>query len=227
MQIQTLKVETRKPHGTREAARLRNTGRIPGIIYGHNQTPETIAVDRHQIEGFLSHGAHLANVEMDGRTQACLLKDVQYDHLGSTPIHVDFARIDLNERVVVKVPIELRGHAKGLNEGGAISQQLIDLEVECLPLNIPTSIRVNIAHVGLNDTVHVRDIELPAGVICKLDPDAIVVICREVTEHLEVPTAPVEEGAAAEPEVIAKGKIEKEGEAEAAGAEKAEKKEKK
>ena len=219
MQVETVKAQSREAKGKRTVARLRKTGMIPGIVYGRGQSPEAIALDRHDLEGLLAHGTHIANVEVGGKTQACLLKDVQYDHLGSTPVHVDFTRVDLNERVRVRVPLELRGHAKGVTEGGSISQQLIDLEVECLPLAIPDSIRVNIANVGLTDIVKVRDIEMPEGVTSVQDPETIVVTCREILVPVEPApgTAPVEAGAA-EPEVIAKGKIEKEGEGEAAAA---------
>src|SRR5437867_634046 len=171
MQVETVKAKPREPKGKRNVARLRKTGMIPGIVYGRGQSPEAIALDRHELEGLLAHGTHVANVEVDGRAQACLLKEVQYDHLGSTPMHVDFTRVDLNERVRVRVPLELRGHAKGVTEGGSISQQIIDVEVECLPLAIPDSIRVNIANVALNDILKVRDIEMPEGVTPMQDPE--------------------------------------------------------
>ena len=223
MQIETIKASKREEYGKRPVARLRKSGAIPGIMYGHGEAPLPIAVDRHAIELMLAHGGHIANIELGGQTQACLIKDVQYDHLGATPLHVDFARIDLNQRVTVRVPLELRGHAKGQAAGGAIAQLLIDLEVECLAMDIPDLIRVNIADLDLNQALHVREIALPEGVACRLDPETIIAVCREVTAPVEPAPGAAVEPTTAEPEVIAKGKVEKEGEGEAA-AEKPEKK---
>lgn len=210
MEIKTLKAESRDPHGSRAVQRMRRKGRIPGIIYGHKQTPQPILLDRHELERELEQGAHLFTVAVGSKNETCLVKDVQYDHLGIEALHIDFARVDLNERVKVKVPIELRGHAKGQSEGGVVSQQIMDLEVECLVTAIPESIRVPIADLALNQMIHVREIALPQGVTALADPEGIVVICREaLVVEAAVPGEGVE--AATEPEVIAKGKVEEEG----------------
>jgi len=213
MQVESISVETRDPHGTRTARRLRGTGRVPGIVYGHGQPPEAISVDLKTLERLVAHGTHVVNLAVGPKTESCLVRDVQFDHLGTNPVHVDFSRIDLNERVTVKVPLELRGHAKGQNEGGTVTQVMIDLEVECLAMNIPSVIRVNIAELSVNQFIHVKELSLPEGVVSKQDGELIVVSCREVTAPVETPAATAEAAAApAEPEVIAKGKIEKEGE---------------
>src|SRR5215470_13239622 len=213
MEIKTLKAEQRDPHGSRAVQRLRKSGRVPGIIYGHKQIPQSIALDRHELEHELELGVHLINVDLGGKAETCLIKDVQYDHLGIEPMHIDFARVDLTERVRVKVPLELRGHAKGVAAGGVVTQQLMELDVECLVTAIPGSIRVNIADLELNQMLHVREVQMPEGVRPLVDPEGIVVMCREPL----IEAAPVvAEGAVAEgpaePEVIAKGKLPVEGE---------------
>lgn len=213
MQVESINVKNRDPHGTRTARRLRKAGQVPGIMYGHGQPPQAISVDEKSLERLVSRGTHVVNIEMDGRTESCLLRDVQFDHVGTNPVHVDFSRIDLNERVTVKVPLELRGHAKGQNEGGTVTQVIVDLEVECLAMNIPQTIRVNIADLGVNQFIHVKELVLPEGVTTRIDGELIVASCREVTAPVETAVATAEAAAApAEPEVIAKGKIEKEGE---------------
>lgn len=214
MQVETIKAEPRSELGTRAVRRLREAGRIPATVYGHGEAPLNISLVVRDVQTVVAHGTHVLNVDMGGKLQACLLKDVQFDHLGAIPMHVDFSRIDLNERVRVKVPLEMRGQAKGLGEGGSIEQQIIDLEVECLAVNIPDSIRVNVTNLGVHQALHVRELELPEGVTAVHDGDSIVVLCREITE--KAAAAPAVEGAegAAEPEVIAKGKVEKEGEEE-------------
>lgn len=216
MEIKTIKASRRDPHGSRSAKRLRRSGQVPGIVYGHKQDPEAIALDRALVEHELESGAHIVQLDLGGRSETCLIKDVQFDHLGIELQHIDFARVDLNERVRVKVPIELRGHAKGQEKGGVVSQQLMEIEVECLVTAIPSQLRVPIADLDLNQMLHIREVTLPEGVRAVGDPEAIVVMCREPLAAVETPAATeaAAEGAA-EPEVITKGKAAKEGEEEA------------
>lgn len=210
MEVKSLKAEIRKPGGSREAARLRRAGRVPGVIYGHKQAAASIALDPKLLEREIEHGAHLFTIEMGGKNETCLLKDVQYDHLGLHAMHVDFIRVDLNERVKVKVPLELRGTAKGVADGGVVTQLMMDIEIECQVAAIPDNIRVNIADLALNQMIHVRELPLPAGFKALGDAEAIVVMCREPLAAVEA-VAPVEGATAAEPEVIAKGKAPEEG----------------
>ncbi|MFO0973124.1 MAG: 50S ribosomal protein L25 [Phycisphaerae bacterium] len=213
MENQMLKAEARKTAGSREAARLRKAGQVPGIVYGHKQTPAAIAVDPKQLERQIAAGGHLFTLDLSGKRETCLLKDVQYDALGLHPVHVDFVRVDLNEKVKVKVPLELRGPAKGQAEGGVVSQMMMDLEVECLVSSIPGSIRVSITELGLNQMLHVRELPLPSGVRALADAEVIVAMCREPLAVAETPVAAAEGVTATEPEVIAKGKLPEEGEA--------------
>jgi len=137
---------------------------------------------------------------------------VQYDHLQQTPVHVDLMRVDVSERVRVKVPIELRGRPKGTMEGGTLVSVLTELDVECLLLNIPESLRVKVDHLELNDMVHVREIQVPPDVTVLNAPDEIVAVVHPPrgTTTAEAEAA-LPEGTA-EPEIIAKGKEETEGE---------------
>src|SRR5262245_51195554 len=105
--------------GSRAVRRLRAEGRIPAIMYGHGQDPAMLSIDLHEFDGLLRHGAHgLLDVQMDGATESAVIKDVQYDVYGREVLHVDFARISRDERVVVEVPIVLKGTAAGVAEGG-------------------------------------------------------------------------------------------------------------
>ena len=97
------------------------------------------------------------------------MKEVQYDHLGIEVIHVDFARVSLDEKVEVTVPLELKGTPKGEAEGGVLSQIMNELEVECLVTDIPDVIRVNVSEMKLDDVLHIKDLKLPAGVVaCRM-----------------------------------------------------------
>ena len=211
MEIQTLKVDQRTPAGSRAAARLRRAGKLPAIIYGHKLEPVGLTLDRHAVEMQLAHGAHLINLEMEGRKQPCLIKDVQYDHLGSTPIHVDLTRVELDERVKVRVPIEVRGHAKGVAEGGVLFLDVAEVEVECKVAEIPDKIRVDVGDLELDQVLHVKDLELPAGMVAITDSESVVAMVKmPAVKAAEVAEATDGTPAAAEgePEVIAKGKAE-------------------
>ena len=90
MEIATLQAERRQAGGTRAAQRLRRTGKLPGVIYGHHEDPETVAVNAHDLNVLLEHGAHVVQLDVDGSKTQVLIKDVQLDHLGASLVHVDF-----------------------------------------------------------------------------------------------------------------------------------------
>jgi len=210
-----LAVVARSERGSRANKRLRDSGKVPGVIYGHKKQVLSVAMDRHDLVHHLSRGAHVFDLSLEGNSETVLVKDVQYDHLGEQVIHVDFNRVSVDERVKVSVPIELKGTPKEA-EGGVLTQVLANLEVECLVLEIPEVIRHNVSEMKLDDVLHVRDLVLPPGVKALQDGELIVATVKEVKEVL--PAAPeAAEAAAAEPEVI--GRKPEEGEEEAAAAE--------
>lgn len=217
MQIANIKGERREPGGRHANERLRRRGLVPAIVYGHGEKPETVALSARDLEQALEDLAHVVSVETGGKPQQYLIKDVQFDHLQKRPLHVDLMRVDATERVKVKVPLELRGDAKGASQGGVLVQLIGDLDVECLLLAIPDSIRVNVSELGLNQSLHVRELEMPEGVKALHHPEEIVVVCRPPRAEVPVAAAPVEgaEGPA-EPEVIGRVAKEKEGEGEGA-----------
>jgi len=202
MELTTLHCEPRRAAGSRANARLRRSGKVPGIVYGHGEEPIPVAMARHDLEQLLHHGAHLLELHLGGTTQRVLIKEVQYDHLGVTPIHVDLARVSLDERVRVTVPLELRGEPKGVREGGILDQNIAELDIECLVTQIPENIRVNIADMGLDQMLYVKDIQVPEGVRVLTSPELVVCSIRKPLE--EAPAAEPTEAAAAEPELIRK-----------------------
>ncbi len=107
---------------------------------------------------------------------------MQYDHLGMEVIHVDFARVSLDEKVKVTVPVELKGTPKGEADGGVLQQIIKELEVECLVTEIPEAIRHNVSEMALNDVVHIKDLKLPTGVKVLQDGDLIVATVKEIIE---------------------------------------------
>jgi large subunit ribosomal protein L25 len=213
METATIQGEARTPGGHHETKRLRKRGMVPAVIYGHGKAPETVSMSLHDTELALEHTAHVIRLKIDGREQEYLVKEVQFDHLQKTPIHVDLMRVKENERVHVKVPVELRGTPLGATEGGNLVQVISDLEVDCLLRKIPESIRAQVDHLGLNESLHVRELTLPPDVtVIHHTPDDIVAVVhppRGMTSA-EIEALEGEEGAAsAEPEVIGKGKEDK------------------
>jgi len=208
MESTTIKAAAREARGKKAAAKLRATGMLPGIIYGHKEEPRAVALPAHDVELAVTHGVHLLRVELDGRSEQYLLKEVQYDHLGAELIHVDLARVSLDERVRVKVPVELKGTPKGVHEGGILDQMIVDLDVECLVTQIPDQIRVVVNDLGVGQAVHLKDLEPPPGVRALGNPEEIVCMVRMLATAAAAEAPAAEAEAAAEPEVIGRGKEE-------------------
>jgi large subunit ribosomal protein L25 len=210
-------IKTRKELGTRANRRLRESGMIPGVIYGHKEAIVPVTLPKKEVVDHLNHGAHLFDLSLDGKNEKVLVKEVQYDHLGMEVIHVDFARVSLDEKVKVSIPLELKGTPKGEAEGAVLQQIISELEIECLVTDIPDAVRHNVSDMEKDSVLHIKDLKLPPGVRCLQDEDLIVATVKEIAEE-EVATEAAE--GSAEPEVIGKGKEEEaaEGEAPAAGA---------
>lgn len=197
---QSITAEARKELGSRANKRLRDTGKLPGVVYGHKQDVVPVTLPKKEVVTHLNHGTHLFNLSIDGKSETVLVKEVQYDHLGIEVIHVDFARVDLNETVEVVVPLELKGNPKGESDGAKLQQLIADLHIECLVTDIPDAIRHNVNDMAKDSLLHVKDLTLPKGVKVLLDGEVILATCREIIET---------ESAAevvAEPEIIGKKK---------------------
>ena len=219
MESGIIKGQKREPAGRRAAKRLREKGLVPGIIYGHGEAPVAVALDGEQLTDQLHHGAHLIDLDVDGTASKLLVKEVQYDHMNEDITHVDLARVSLDERVTVTVPLRFRGTPVGVKvDGGQLLTPLAQIEVECLVIAIPDEIKVNVADLKIGDQVTVGKLELPEGVRALLNADQVVALVAEpLAEEVVAPVAAAAEGAPTEPEVI-KRKAEEEGEAAAEGA---------
>lgn len=211
-----LKAEVREQTGSKHAAKVRNSGRIPAIVYGHQQAPTAISLDSRDFVKGLHHGQRLMDVQIGRKKQKILVKDVQYDYLGRDIIHVDLIRVDVAEIVTVRVPIELKGTAAGTHEGGIIEEHADHVGVECKVLDIPDTLVVSVKEVGVGDSLHASDIELPEGVKLASPAETLIVTCHLVAAAKTAEE--VEEETPAGPEVI--GEAEKvEGEEEKEGGE--------
>jgi large subunit ribosomal protein L25 len=195
---ETIKCAPRENVGTKASRRLRDGGWVPAIIYGHNQPSKSVALMLHDVKLAVSHGWRVVTLDLEGDDNSVLIKEVQYDHLHATPIHVDLTRVSLDERVEVTVPLILRGTPSGAKDGGVLSQSLTELQIECLAAQIPESIRINVANLGIDDSLHVRDIEAPDGArILTREDDLVAAVAVVLEEEIEE-----EEPESREPEVI-------------------------
>lgn len=214
----TLQATIRDRLGSRYSRRVREEGGLPAIVYGHGETPMPIALNAHNALREFHSGHKVFQLDIDGRKDGkahfVLLKEVQFDHLGTNIVHCDFARVDLNERIETRVSLSFVGEAKGLASAGAIMMHPNEvIEIECLITNLPEHIDVDVSEMEVGDIVHARDIKLPLNTMVLLtDPEAIVAqIVVQVEQEEEGEGAEVD-ATGAEPEVVGKKKEEDEDE---------------
>lgn len=198
-----LNVKKRERQGKKATRRLRSTGVIPAILYGHKEANVNLTVAGSELGPVLRHGGRLVELRGDVSEKA-LIRELQWDVYGTHVLHVDFARVSEHEKVHLTVPVELRGDAAGVKEGGIIEQPIHEVEIECPASAIPEKIIVKIADLHLNQSLTVADIVPPDQVKILDDAELVVVTCHP-------PVAEAEEGAkegGAEPEII--GRVAKE-----------------
>ena len=204
--------EKRSALGSRANVRLRKQGSVPAVVYGHGQENSLLQLNTKEFTRHIAHGTHLFNLSFDGHSESVLLKDVQWDTFGKELLHVDFARVDLNERVTVTVSIELKGDPIGEKDGGVLQQILNELELDVVVTEIPDVITVDVSGLKKDDEIRVSDLKLGGSIKILTDEDQLI---AKVEELAEVEETPGEEGSA-EPEVIGKSKEDEAAEAEAA-----------
>jgi large subunit ribosomal protein L25 len=211
MEVDKITATKRTETGTRRMRKIREKGLIPAIIYGHKTETVNINVSKDDLMRYLRSGKHMVDVQLEGTKERALLKEIQYDALGDHVIHVDFARIAMDEEVTVSVPIALSGTAVGVTHGGILQHIIKEIQVKCLPGDIPDSIPLRINDLDIDAIVHIKDLSPTPRVKYLGDPEQIVLlIVKPVIEEEVAPAAAPAEAAAAEPEVLTKRKPEEE-----------------
>lgn len=190
MEINVMEARRRELKSTRHSRRLRQSGRIPGVLYGRQQPVVMLDVDTGDLTDFLHGSGRVLSIQLaDATGENAMIKEVQWDHLGERIYHVDFGRIDLEEPVEVKVSIEIVGLAAGVVSGGGIMVHgTRTLKVRCLPLAIPESIELPVAKMVIGDSVTIGDLALPEGVGLASDVlgESMVVAVVSKTAEAEV-----------------------------------------
>ncbi len=199
MEILALPTQPRKDLGKRHTARLRKSGLVPGIIYGHKQDPVAVTMTEDDLTSVLRHHARLVELKLGSGVETALIKEVQHDYLGRAVLHVDFERVNRDEKIEIEVSVELKGTAPST---GVLDQPLHVLTIECLAIEVPESIKVNIGTLTLGQAIHVKELVLPAGVRVLDEADAIVVQLKAPIGDTETPgVGPAAEGGV-EPEIV-------------------------
>jgi len=194
---------------------LRRSGKIPAVIYGPGKEPLSVAVDPKSIKNILySESGHntIFTASVDGKENAnAMVKDYQTDPVVGNLIHADFFEIAMDKLLELTVNIEIVGEAQGVKlDGGIMDLVTRSIQVECLPADIPESIKVDVSALKINDYIRVKDVQSVSNVRILTDPEVVIVtIVPPIKEEAPV-EAPAE---TAEPEVIKKGKVAEEGEA--------------
>ncbi len=200
-----LKVEARSETGKRNAKRARLAGKIPAILYGHKKDNVSLYVGTDDFSAVVRHGSHVVQL-VGAVSEKAFVKALQWDTFGKDVLHIDFTRVSEHEKVKLVVPVELRGDAEGLKQGGIVRLHVHELEVECEAEAIPEKISIKVNSLKLDDMLKVSDLVLPAGVIVLAEPEELLVDCVIPVEVEETDATT----AAAEPEVIGRKKEEDE-----------------
>jgi large subunit ribosomal protein L25 len=196
---------------------LRREGKIPGIYYGHGEPNIPVAMTELVLRPlYKTSHTHVINLNLsDGSKKMCILRDIQFDPLTDRPIHFDLYGLKEHEELTISVPVVLKGSPKGVKDGGLLQQVLHKVKISCLPKHIPDQIEINVEELDMNQSIHVRDINVPNvqmaeqanGTICAVIPPTVI------KEPTPVDTTAIAAETVAEPEVIGKGKKIEEGEA--------------
>jgi large subunit ribosomal protein L25 len=206
--------QIRIPGGKNANRRLRKSGKIPGVIYGPGKDPIVVTVDPSEVKAIL-HSESGRNtifaVSVDGSVQSnAMIKDYQLDPIKGNLIHTDFLEIAMDRLLELTVHVELIGEPEGVKlDGGTMDFVTRSIEVECLPSDIPESIKVDVHHLKINDYIRVKNIQTDANVKILSDPEIVIVtIVPPIKEEVVAEAVAAE---TAEPEVIKKGKGGEEG----------------
>lgn len=197
MSTYELQVELREGTGKELARKLRGAGKVPAVIYGLGRPTRLLMVERGDVEKYLREvsGTTLILLKFaKGKEEAfAIIKDFQLDPVRDTIIHLDFLEVDLKKKTVVTVPISYTGTPKGVEMGGVLEVLKRDIEVECLPAQIPDAIYVDVTPLEINEVYHIQGIQFPEGVETIEDPTLPIVAVKIIEEEEEVEEVPLEE----------------------------------
>ncbi len=208
-----LTAERRSDAGKGVARKLRAAGKIPAVLYGQGVDTTPLTVDSRELTHLL-HGSAGSNVlvdlVVDGEEHLAIPREIQRDHIHARFVHVDFLAVSRTQTITVSVPVHETGEAVGVKEGGVVEHHLREVQIECLPQDVPDELVIDISNVELGEMVHVSDLDVPSGVTILTNPDdAILSVITPALLRVEADlSVPGEEAV----EVPAEAEAEAEGE---------------
>ncbi len=210
MSTATLSATLRSESGKGAARALRRAGSVPAVIYGHKREPMSLAVPTRELERLLervSAETTVVELSIDGKVSRTLIREIQKHPFKKQLVHVDFQELVAGEMITVNIPLVIVGISVGVRSfAGVLDQTLRELEVSVDPSSIPNHIDIDVSALNIGDSIHVRDLTLPAGVTVLTDPDASVVVVAAPKVNATDAAADAA-AAAAEPEVLRAKKL--------------------
>jgi len=192
----TLKAAPRLRSGSGKLKQMRREGWLPSVVYGRGVVNENLKVDAKTFAELMAHSSSdniLINLDIEGEgSRSVFLKTIQHDPLTGHALHVDFLAVDDKTEITANIPVHLNGEAKGVKAGGILEQYAHTIEIVCLAKDLPETIEKDITHLDEGDSLHIGDLDLPAGVTPTHAADVVVA-------HIGKPAAMVSEQAAAAP----------------------------
>jgi large subunit ribosomal protein L25 len=203
MSTASLSATLRSDHGKGAARAMRRAGNLPAVIYGHKRQPMSLSISTRDMERLLEKVAPettVVELSIDGKVSRTLIREIQKHPFKKQLVHIDFQELVAGEKITVNVPLVIVGTAVGVRSfGGILDQTMRELEVSVDPSAIPNHIDIDVAALNVGDSIHVRDLKLPAGVTVLTDAEASIVVVAAPKVSAADAAA---DAAAAEPEVL-------------------------
>lgn len=205
METLEIQADARDKKRKRDAKRLLRSGKIPGILYGPKTQAVALELDKREFTSRVAglEGSHLVRLKSSASAlteKVALVKELQYHPISGDVIHADLYEVDLTAKIQVHVPLHFTGKAFGVTRGGILQPIVRELQVECLPMDIPEFFNVDVSALDIGDSVHIEQLAMPEGVSVLAEPNlALVSVVTPTVEEAPTPTAVAVEGAAAAP----------------------------
>ncbi len=193
-----LELEKRTEIGHQAAKEVRNLGNVPGVFYSAKHEPVTFSIEKRHLYEALHSQSHVYSVSVVGEKLHAIFKEIQYHPVTEEIIHVDLFGVSLTDKISLSVPVILEGEPSGVKTGGIMSQNITELEIQCLATKVPDAIRVNVEELEVGDSIHVAELSIEDGEILT-NPDITVVSVQAPREE-EIEEAVLEEDELAEGE---------------------------
>ena len=186
-----LKAEKRDDMGSAAVGRLRRGGKIPGVVYGSTQDSYAVQIEANTIKEILRNSASqqiLVNLQIEGAKEAdklALIQDIQQHSISGEILHIDFNAVKEDSEIHARVPIELTGEPVGIKQGGILDTLLHDIEVHCLPKDLPATLQFDVSGLDIGDSLSIASAEFPEGVSASLEGEVLIAVSYT---HLTLPT---------------------------------------